>query len=107
MNPYIAGLITLPLLAFTLWILGGILVRAWDAWEKLLTRLRPWKAPKERRGFITAIVALAPTVWVLRFPGVAIFIAHEGERPLTHSTMNVLGQKIDTLVAATVEKAAS
>lgn len=107
MNPYIAGLITLPLLAVTLWTLGGILVRAWDAWEKLLTRLRPWKAPKERRGFITAVVALAPTVWVLRFPGVAIFIAHEGERPLTHGTMNVLGQKIDTLVAATVEKAAS
>lgn len=107
MNPYIAGLITLPLLAVTLWLLGGILVRAWDAWEKLLTRLRPWKAPNERRGFITAIVALAPTVWVLRFPGVAIFIAHEGQRPLAHSGMNRLGQKIDVLVAEAVEEAAS
>ena len=105
MNPYLAGLLTFPLAIALIWLTGNILVRAWDAWEKLLSRLRPWK-PREN-GRVAAIVALAPAVWVMGLPGAAVIFVHAGKNPLNAARLNHLGWKIDTLATETVEETQS
>lgn len=101
MSPYLAGLLTFPLAIAVIWLTGNILVRAWDAWEKLLIRLRPWKA--RENGRVAAIIALSPTVWVIGLPGAAIVIAHAGKMPLKPARLNHLGYKINALATDTVE----
>lgn len=103
MNPYLVGLLTFPAAALALWLSGKVVISAWTTWERILIRLRPWKA--RENGRVAALVSLSPTVWVIGLPGAAIIVAHAGAMPLKSRRLQALGWKIDALASDAIDEA--
>lgn len=75
MNPYVAGLLTFPVAGAALWLTGTVLVRAWDAWEKLLTRSLPKWYPVDSNAEVgAAIGTYSGRIIRIGFPGGGIFV---------------------------------